>query len=382
MLHAESTSDDDLTEFRRSLLDWYAAEGRRLPWRDHGGDAYRVVVSELMLVQTTVATVIPFYERFLSRFPTVQDLARADQSEVLKLWEGLGYYRRARQLHDLSRIVDQDYNGEFPRTADQIESLPGVGRYIAGAIRSFAFNQPAPILEANTIRVLARLIALTEPVDRTISQKQLWSEAALRVDPDQPGAFNQAMMDLGSLICTPTKPSCLFCPVRSGCQSFSQNLVSQIPLKSPRKPPKTGSENALILRRQSDDALLLLKRSEQGLWANFWELPCFWTSGADPARRAEAGFCWDATAPPSAIDALLGVCLAGEFSETLGSTKYVVTTHKMELKVYSGIVQGDSEPRCPVGWLESRFFEPHEITQLTISAPHRKVLKRFNGDEK
>lgn len=382
MLHAESTSDDDLTEFRRSLLDWYAAEGRRLPWRDHGGDAYRVVVSELMLVQTTVATVIPFYERFLSRFPTVQDLARADQSEVLKLWEGLGYYRRARQLHDLSRIVDQDYNGEFPRTADQIESLPGVGRYIAGAIRSFAFNQPAPILEANTIRVLARLIALTEPVDRTIGQKQLWSEAALRVDPAQPGAFNQAMMDLGSLICTPTKPSCLFCPVRSGCQSFSQNLVSQIPLKSPRKPPKTGSENALILRRQSDDALLLLKRSEQGLWANFWELPCFWTSGADPARRAEAGFCWDATAPPSAIDALLGVCLAGEFSETLGSTKYVVTTHKMELKVYSGIVQGDSEPRCPVGWLESRFFEPHEITHLTISAPHRKVLKRFNGDEK
>ena len=264
MIYAESAPDDDLTEFRQSLLRWYAAEGRQLPWRDHGGDAYRVVVSELMLVQTTVATVIPFYERFLSRFPTIQDLARADQSEVLKLWEGLGYYRRARQLHDLARIVDQDYNGEFPRTADQIESLPGVGRYIAGAVRSFAFNQPAPILEANTIRVIARLIALTEPVDRSASQKQLWSEAALRVDPDQPGAFNQAMMDLGATLCTRSKPQCERCPLAEDCLGLATGDPTQFPGKKPKKD-KPVKRTVMLLVKNEAGATLLQRRPPSGI---------------------------------------------------------------------------------------------------------------------
>lgn len=383
MSQSEPASSDDLIEFRRSLLAWYADQGRRLPWREHGGDAYRIAVSELMLVQTTVATVIPYYHRFLSRFPTVQSLADAEESEVLKYWEGLGYYRRARHLHAMAQVVSREPDGEFPQSLEQLQALPGIGRYIAGAILSFAYNLPAPILEANTIRVMARLIGLKDPVDAPVGLKRLWAEAELRVDPDHPGAFNQAMMDLGAMVCTPANPSCIICPVRSFCIACAEDLVSQVPLKSPKKAAKIGCETALILTRQADGAILMLKRGSQGLWADFWELPCFWKSGADPARRASLGFTWDEQESLEPIlSQLFKLHNLHSLSKTGKPKRYVVTTHKMDLGLYSGVVDVAAQPGCPPGWSDVRFMEPHEIEQLTISSPHRRAIKSYMDDEK
>ena len=353
-----------------------------MPWRAHGGDAYRVIVSELMLVQTTVAAVIAYYHRFLARFPTVADLAAADESEVLKLWEGLGYYRRARQLHGLAKAVVSEHGGQFPQDEAGLLALPGVGRYIAGAVRSFAFDQPAPILEANTIRLIARLIALAEPVELTSSQKRLWAEAAALVDPARAGAFNQAMMDLGATICTPKEPRCLVCPVQKFCQARDQGLTGTIPVRAPKAPPKLGEELSLIITRPDDGALLLMNRSDQGLWANFWELPTFTTAGADPARRAEAGF---GSHKPDAlaglVEAIFGLTIGDVHALGEKPIRYGVTTHKMTLHLYQTELKGDQKvlPVSLPGWPRVEFLRPDQMAACTFSTAQRQALARLRA---
>lgn len=377
--------DNDEQALRNAVLAWYDESGRRLPWRDHGGDAYRVIVSELMLVQTTVATVIPYYERFLARFPTVADLAAADESEVLKLWEGLGYYRRARQLHGLARAVVGTHLGVFPQEEAALLALPGVGRYIAGAVRSFAFDQPAPILEANTIRLLARLIALQEPVESTAGQKRLWVEAERLVDSERPGAFNQAMMDLGSMICTPREPRCIICPVRPFCKAYAEGLTGTLPIRAAKAPPKPGEELSVIIRRPSDQAILLLKRSAKGLWADFWELPTFHTAAADPARRAEAGFSSRShTDLPGLIQTLLNVEIADVRDNDAKAIGYAVTTHKMALRVVEAELESERihAPGCPSGWAAVEFVPLDRVQELTMSKAQREAFARFVFQEK
>lgn len=372
---------DPFHGFRKNLIEWYLREGRDLPWRSHGGDPYRVVVSEMMLVQTTVTAVIPFYERFLSRFPTVSELAEADETEVLKLWEGLGYYRRAKQLHNLAKTVQENHQGRFPQTEPELLALPGVGRYIAGAVRSFAFNQPAPILEANTIRVLSRLMALTEPVELSGSQKLLWQEAENRVDPCDPSSFNQAMMDLGAMICTPTSPSCLLCPVQDSCQSFATGLVDQIPVRKPKKPPKLGTELSVIVLRKSDSAVLMMKRKSGGLWSDFWEVPTFWLSGGDPACRSESGF--ELEDPGKLSEQMKNLMHAPVIKIGLNpkpkKLSYTVTTYKIEAQ--TEIVELDEQlidqVTCPDGWTDFGFFNETGILNLTVSSPQRRLLGEF-----
>ena len=190
---------------RSDLVGWYRLGHRDLPWR-RDADPYRILVSETMLVQTTVAAVVPFFERFLQQFPTVQDLARADETDVIKAWEGLGYYRRARLLHSAAKAIVDQHGGKVPDDPEAILALPGVGRYIAGAILSFAFNRPAPIVEANTQRVIARLLAWRDDLKTSASRNRLWA-AAERLVPDQdPATFNQAFMELGATVCTPPRP--------------------------------------------------------------------------------------------------------------------------------------------------------------------------------
>src|SRR3954453_2619933 len=208
---------------RRKLADWYEHGHRDLPWR-RTRDPYRILVAELMLVQTTVAAVIPYSERFLARFPDVKALAEADEADVLKAWEGLGYYRRARQLQAAARMIVQRHGGVMPRDRELVRELPGVGRYIAGAILSFAFDLPEPIVEANSQRVLARLLAWPEDLKSSSSQARLWKAAERLVPAHDAGAFNQALMDLGALICTPRSPSCLICPVAASCLARRHGL--------------------------------------------------------------------------------------------------------------------------------------------------------------
>ncbi len=248
---------------REHLLAWHREEGRVLPWRQQR-DPYRVLVSELMLVQTTVAAVIPYFERFLARFPTVQSLAEADESDVLKLWEGLGYYRRARQLHEAARAIVRDHGGEVPAEPEALAALPGVGRYIAGAIRSFAFDQSAPILEANTQRVLARWLAWRGEIRSSQTQTRLWEAASRLVPKTGAGAFNEAFMDLGALICAPRNPACLFCPVARDCQAHQLGIENQIPLIAPKAAPRVVVEACALVQRNDRWLLVQAQGGDSG----------------------------------------------------------------------------------------------------------------------
>ncbi len=226
---------------RRRLLEWYGDARRDLPWRADR-DAYRILVSEFMLVQTTVAAVIPYFDRFLRQFPDIQSLARADEDAVLKAWEGLGYYRRARQLHGAARRVVELHGGAIPDDAEAVRALPGVGPYIAGAVLSFAFDRPEPIVEANSQRVLARLVSWRDDMRSAASRARVWQAAVRLVPPIRAGDFNQALMDLGATVCTPRQPSCLLCPLSSICRARAARIAGH-------DPPRVAQAAARVGRR-------------------------------------------------------------------------------------------------------------------------------------
>jgi A/G-specific adenine glycosylase len=257
-----------LTRLRRNLARWFQKHGRDLPWR-RSRDPYRVWISEIMLQQTTVVAVVPYFERFLTRFPTVEALARAREHDVLRLWEGLGYYSRARNLHAAAGKVVDVLGGTIPHEIDELVELPGIGRYTAGAIASLAYDRPAPIVEANTLRVYARLLAYDGDVHSTTGRNVIWNFAEQAVPRRSAGAFNQALMDLGAMICTPVEPRCAECPVRTCCRAFQQGVQQTVPRPKVR-PEVTFVDEAMIAVH--DDGRYLLRQSPPGeRWAGLWE---------------------------------------------------------------------------------------------------------------
>ncbi len=255
----------------RPLLAWFDRHQRPLPWR-HSRDPYRVWVSEVMLQQTTVAAVIPYFNRFLARFPTVTDLAAADESEVLKHWQGLGYYRRARHLHAAAKRVVAERGGVFPDDPDFWESLPGVGRYILGAVMSQAFERRMPIVEANSLRVLSRVFGSRLDPRAGEGLKWVWRTAEEVLPKKRVGDFNQAVMELGALVCTPTNPKCGECPLKKQCVANRDGLQAVIPPPKAKKATETVREVCVVLRR--DGRVLLGQRPPTAdRWANMWELP-------------------------------------------------------------------------------------------------------------
>ena len=265
--------------FRRNLLAWFAKHERDLPWRK-SRDPYRVWVSEIMLQQTQVETVIPYFERFVKIYPTVEKLAAAEESEVLRLWEGLGYYRRARSLHAAARRIVTEHDGKFPRNVAKLKDLPGIGRYTAGAIASIAFNQRVPILEANTIRLLARLLAYPDDTSKSTGQRILWATAEELLPSTEISSFNQALMELGSLVCTPLNPLCDKCPVARHCHAFLAGLQHKIPA-SPSKVKSTPLREAAIVVRKKNH--VLLRQCDQGeRWAGLWDFVRFEISSSEP----------------------------------------------------------------------------------------------------
>lgn len=272
--------------FRRRVRHWYRRHGRNLPWRGER-DPYRVWVREVMLQQTTVTAVVPFLARFLERFPRVETLATAGEEDVLKAWEGLGYYSRARNLHRAARVVVEDWGGLWPEDVVELRSLPGVGPYTAGAIMSFAMDQASPIVEANTLRLYARLTGMTRDPRRGEGLRQLWSFAERIVPRTGPGEFNQALMDLGATVCGDV-PDCLACPVRSCCTACERGEVGKIPVPTKRVAVTDVYETAVIVKR--DARVLLLRHPEGKRWAGLWDFPRFETghpSGTDSARLRE-----------------------------------------------------------------------------------------------
>ncbi len=261
---------------RRRLLAWYRKHGRDLPWR-RTRDAYRIWISEVMLQQTTVAAVIPYFERFLDRFPTVHDLARADEQDVLRLWEGLGYYSRARNIHKAARAVVEQHSGVFPESAEELQKLPGIGRYTAGAIASFAFDTAAPIVEANTLRLYCRLIGFEGDPRAKVGQDLLWQFAERALPRKAPGELNQALMELGGTVCSVKEPACNQCPLRRCCRAFRNGKTDSIP--RPKARPKiTGVTHVnVIVRRRG--AVLLRRHGEDERWSGLWDFPRYELTG-------------------------------------------------------------------------------------------------------
>ena len=264
-------TDTQTRLFRNDLIAWYRDVKREMPWRNTD-DPYRIWVSEIMLQQTRVDQAQPYYERFVEAFPTVEDLAEAELDDVLNLWEGLGYYSRARYLHRAAKQVIEEFGGDVPDTYDAIRELPGIGPYTAAAVLSIAFEKPHGVLDGNVTRVLTRVFTIDDNATKARTKRHLQAIADALIDPEQPGTFNQAMMELGATICTPRSPACEQCPVQDGCRAFAAETQEDYPV-TPESKPIPHHDIAVGLVFNDAGELLIQRRPEDGMLGGLWEFP-------------------------------------------------------------------------------------------------------------
>lgn len=344
--------------FVQDLMAWYAQRKVDLPWRA-STDPYPVWLSEVMLQQTQVATVIPYFERFLENFPTVHDLANADRDTVLKLWEGLGYYNRARNLHQAAQMVAQEYDGVFPTTADDLQNLPGVGRYTAGAIASIAYGEAAPVLDGNVIRVFSRLFNIEEDVTQSTVKNKLWEIAEKWVPDENPGDYNQALMELGRLVCRPKNPDCAACPIQARCAAYALGVQAERPIKRKKAPTPHYDVTAGLIRNPTGQ-LLITKRPDNKLLGGLWEFP---------GGKQEP-------------DESLPDCLARELKEELAidvsvgeffiQVRHAYTHFKITLHVFECTYDGVA-PTC-IDCADFKWVTEAELDDFAFSAADRQVI--------
>ena len=347
--------------FRRALRTWFDGARRDLPWRKNR-DPYRVWLSEIMLQQTQVAAVIGYFERFTKAFPTVADLAAASEHDVLRLWEGLGYYRRARQLHKAAQTIVAEHGGVFPSTLDTVRSLPGIGRYTAGAILSIAFNRQEPILEANTVRLLSRLLAYRgDPLARE-GQQLLWQFAEHLVPVEEPGIFNQALMELGALVCTPRNPKCEECPVAKLCPTRRLGLQAEIPRPKAKQTFEAVREAALLLSR-ADGRFFIVQSAEGERWGGLWDFPRYAVDAEQPTGAvAEL---------QTKLKATLG--LEAEIGNLRTTLKHGVTRFRITLEAYEATLLGG---RLKVqGFAAGRWVRTSELANFPLNVTARKLAQ-------
>lgn len=344
------------TSIATRLIRWYERHRRDLPWRRRGDDAYAQMVAELMLQQTQVATVIGYYERFMTRFPTAADLARADINDVLALWSGLGYYRRARHLHAAARKIVDEYGGEFPRDVATLMRLPGIGRYTAGAIASIAYDARAPLLDGNVMRVLMRLLAMDEDPRLPMVRAKLWEVAESLLPKTRCGDFNQGLMELGATLCRPVAPACVACPLRGDCAACRDGLTERIPRAVKRAAVRKAGFAVAALAHE--DALLFVQRPMQGLWAGLWELP---------SEAVESG-----ESPLDARKRLRSRLPAGcrLSSRIAGRVSRQLTHREVTFHVFKGVMaNGGGREVAPARWLQ-----PSDLQSLGLSQACRAIL--------
>jgi A/G-specific adenine glycosylase len=355
----QSLEDFGSLTFTQRLLSWFAAEARDLPWR-RDRTPYRVWLAEVMLQQTQVDAVVPYYERFLARFPGVEALTAAPLEEVLKLWEGLGYYSRARNMHAAARRIVAEHGGQIPDTFEALLALPGVGRYTAGAVASIAFGEDVPAVDGNVRRVLARAFAIREDVSRSVAQWEMEALAKSLLPPGQAGAFNEALMELGATVCTPRAPGCDRCPLCGLCQARAEGDPESLPVKRPRKRTPHHDVTAAVT---FDDRgrVLVAQRNADDMLGGLWEFP---------GGKCEGG-------------ETLPECLAREMREELGVkvevgeqltvvrhayTHFRITLHAFRCRVVAG------KPRC-LDCAAFRWATPAELNALPMSVADRKIAQ-------
>lgn len=333
------------------LLAWYDRHARTLPWRGIH-DPYRTWVSETMLQQTRVETVLGYYDRFLARFPTVADLAAAPEDDVLKLWEGLGYYSRARNLHKGAKQVMDEQGGVIPADAEALRKISGIGPYTAGAIASIAFDQPVPAVDGNVIRVVSRLKGIRENMGIPSVRRALEGEAAALVPKERPGDFNQAMMDLGATICVPGTPACEKCPLQSECDAFAAGDAEDLPVLPRKNPPKVLDYAVCLIF--SGERVLMRQRTEAML-RGLWVFPML--GGSYPLRQL-----------PGAVKKLTK--LAVTEVQSAGEAKHVFTHQIWQMKLYTMHVPEDAA--APAGY---RFIPVAEMDGLAIPTAVKAAVK-------
>jgi A/G-specific adenine glycosylase len=363
----------DYVIFRRRIFAWYTKHCRSLPWRNTGTviDPYRVWVSEIMLQQTTTKTVEGYFDRFMKRFPTVAELAATPIDEVNRLWEGLGYYRRCVQMHRAAQEIVTRFDGIFPNNRDDVLSLPGIGRYTAGAILSIAFDQRQPILEANTIRLHARLLALRADPTQNEANALLWNFAEKILPQKNVGLFNQALMDLGNLVCTIQEPQCIDCPVVQFCETAKQGLQSKIPYKKIKENKEYRTEVALLVRKQGK--ILLIHYPEGVRWAGLWDFPRAETDAEQPNHIA---------ADPKLRERLALITGRRLEPETLLKTiKHSVTRFRITLLFFTGTDHGKIPPsknRENPKPYEHRWVTLSELHHIPLNSTGRKLVQNIN----
>jgi A/G-specific adenine glycosylase len=356
-----------VTETRRlpinKLLRWAEKHLRDLPWRIEPRDPYRVWISEMMLQQTQVATVIPYFRRFTERFPTVQALAAAPLDDVLKLWEGLGYYARARNLHHAARKVVAEFDGHLPDTVEELSTLPGIGRYTAGAIASIAFGRDEPVVDGNVKRVLCRVYAIRGDARQPAIQKKLWSLAAANLPKGKAGRWNEAMMELGATVCLPRSPRCDECPLARVCRARALGIQEKLPTKATKKRLPHYDVTAAVIRKRS--RVLIAQRPVGGMLGGLWEFP------GGKRERGES----------------LEECLRREIKEELGVeievgqsvtqvkhayTHFRITLHAFECRLVSG------RPRA-IQVADWRWVRFDELDDFAFAVTDRKIIQALRA---
>ena len=351
-------SHQNRSEFQRLLLAWYRRNRRDLPWR-RTTDPYHILLSEFMLQQTQVETVTPYYCRFLKRFPTLQSLAAAPLPDVLKAWEGLGYYARARNLHRAARQIVERFDGTVPGTYDGLASLPGFGPYTTAAVLSIAFDRNHAVLDGNVIRVLCRLFGIAEDVSQTRVKNRLWELAGTLLPKEDAGNYNQAIMELGATVCRPRSPDCAVCPLPALCTACQSGSPGSLPHKPPRKARPHHTLSVGIVWRNGD--LLIARRPENGLLGGLWEFP---------SVRLEKG------------ETLQDACIRGVREETgvrvkietrfrtvkHAYTHFSVTIHAFQCAYQSG-------PARPLDCEEVCWVPPDELSAYAFSRANRKLIE-------
>ena len=337
-----------------------------------------------MLQQTTVAAVVPYFERFVAKFPDVDSLAHANVDDVLRLWEGLGYYSRARNLHKAAMVIQQQHGGEFPANVELLQKMPGIGRYTAGAIASFAFDQPAPIVEANTERLYARLMALTDDVRSSANQRTLWKFAGTIIPRARPGDFNQALMDIGSQLCRPQEPNCEQCPLKTCCAAFAQGIQNELPHRKPRTLVTEVDEVCIVIRRK--DKYLLRRRTEQERWAGMWDFVRFEIDESQSellpfaALRAKKGrnrtserslFAGTPRGLPPEVQRRVQEQVGAKIDDVIAGTEFMYSVTRYRVCLRSFLCDGTVAKSAKADG--SKWFTAEQMAELPLSKTGRQV---------
>lgn len=338
------------TAFSDNLMTWYEANKRNLPWRETK-DPYSIWVSEIMLQQTKVDTVIDYYTKFMEKYPTVVHLAKAEEQEVLKMWEGLGYYSRARNLHAAAKEVVEKYGGVVPDDPDKLGELKGIGPYTRGAVSSIAFNLPEPAVDGNVMRVLSRTLLLQDNISEVRTRKKIENLVRELISHENPSAFNQGLMELGALICTPRSPACMLCPVQENCRAFSEGIQEELPIRLKKKKQRVEHYNVLVLKNDAGE-VAIEQRPSEGLLANMWQFPMIEKKFVTKELVRESE------------DNLYG--MSYEMTEKLGKVRHVFSHIIWELEVYAAKtdkVIGDNV----------KFVAVEELSNYPFSVSHLKI---------